>query len=124
MNNDNQKRPIVIRADTIAIALIALAVVALVAVGTVAVGFKLFGQAVAESTEVAVTDTPTPVIAGLDMTLTAPTDATSTGPLVHIVQPGETLIGIAIQYNIPLDVLQSANHLTNPEILFPGQQLV
>jgi LysM repeat protein len=124
MNNDNQGRRIVIRAETIAIGLIALAVVALVAVATVAVGFKLAERDPAESLETPVIGTSTPVIAGLDVTPTPPVDATSSGPRVHTVQEGETLIGIASQYNIPLDLLQSANHLKNPEILFPGQQLV
>jgi hypothetical protein len=44
--------------------------------------------------------------------------------VIHTVQPGETLIGIAGQYGISPDVVESANHLKNPGMIFPGQQLI
>lgn len=42
---------------------------------------------------------------------------------VHIVLEGETLIGIASIYNVPVDAIQQANHLTTT-VITPGQQLI
>ncbi|NLD45174.1 MAG: LysM peptidoglycan-binding domain-containing protein [Chloroflexi bacterium] len=50
-------------------------------------------------------------------TLTIPAGATSTpGPLVHIVQPGETLAAIARRYNTTVWAIMSANGLTSHTI--------
>jgi len=42
---------------------------------------------------------------------------------VYTVQPGDTLILIALRYNLNPAQIALANHLTNPNIIFPGQQL-
>jgi len=42
---------------------------------------------------------------------------------VHIVQPGDTLADIAIAYNVSLSSLMLANGLTNPNYIWPGQEL-
>jgi len=42
----------------------------------------------------------------------------------HVVTPGETLIGIAAAYNVPVDVLKQVNHLADPATIYPGQQLI
>lgn len=42
-------------------------------------------------------------------------------PSEHIVQPGDTLMGIAQQYNLTLDALIEANDLINPDLLDVGQ---
>ncbi|HLF28749.1 MAG TPA: FxLYD domain-containing protein [Anaerolineae bacterium] len=52
------------------------------------------------------------------------TPAPTPTPVVHIVQPGETLIDIAQQYGITLDALQAANGVLTPETLQIGQQLI
>ncbi len=44
--------------------------------------------------------------------------------VIHIVQPGETLFGIAQQYGVPLDQLAQANEITNLSILRSGQRLL
>jgi LysM repeat protein len=64
--------------------------------------------------------------ATLAMPTAAPPDtpAPSPPPLIHIVQPGETLIGIAIQYGVTLAALQSANGIDNPESLQMNQELI
>jgi murein DD-endopeptidase MepM/ murein hydrolase activator NlpD len=64
--------------------------------------------------------TATPVIA-------APPPGTQkqeTESLVYTVQPGDTLIGIALRYNLTLAEIALANNLQNPNLILPGQQLI
>ncbi len=89
------------------------------------------------------TDAPTPTPGRLGVTLRVPTSSPYTTRLpgertlsptlppaptptavIHIVQPGETLIDIAARYNISLDALQVANGVLTPETLQIGQQLI
>lgn len=44
-------------------------------------------------------------------------------PTTHIIQPGETLGGIAKTYGITLDELIQANNITNPNRILRGQAL-
>jgi len=54
---------------------------------------------------------------------------TSLGPAIafalqdHTVQPGETLSGIAAQYGVPVDQLAAENGITDPNLIFVGQQI-
>ncbi|HJW83338.1 MAG TPA: FxLYD domain-containing protein [Anaerolineae bacterium] len=52
------------------------------------------------------------------------TPAPTPTPVIHIVQPGETLIDIANRYNVTLDALQAANGVLRPETLQIGQALI
>jgi LysM repeat protein len=73
------------------------------------------------------------VLAG--QSLTIPADGTapaSTGTAttaadgaegVHIVQPGETLYRISLQYSVSVSRLADFNHLINPSSIYAGQQL-
>jgi LysM repeat protein len=54
----------------------------------------------------------------------ASTAEASLTPVVHTVQSGDTLLGIAIQYGVDLGVLQAANGGIDPRSLQIGQQLV
>jgi LysM repeat protein len=45
-------------------------------------------------------------------------------PVVHIVQPGDTLSTIAARYQVSLDDLMKANGLDNPDYLMLGQRLI
>jgi murein DD-endopeptidase MepM/ murein hydrolase activator NlpD len=45
-------------------------------------------------------------------------------PIVHVVQEGETLYVIAEQYGTTIDTLQILNNISDPSLLFVGQQLV
>ena len=51
-----------------------------------------------------------------------PIQAQTAGPQ-YIVQPGDTLYGIAKQFGISLDALQAANPAVNPSVLSVGQPL-
>ena len=52
----------------------------------------------------------------------APSPVAAT-PVVHVVQSGETLGGIASQYNVTVEALMTANGLSNPNVLNVGQAL-
>lgn len=69
----------------------------------------------AESTPIA-TDTPQS-----QQPATAPNAAAT--PVVHVVKSGDTLIGIAIQYGVDVDLLASENGITDPGSLSLGQEL-
>ncbi len=43
---------------------------------------------------------------------------------IHIVQPGDTLIAIALRYNTTTQALITANDLANPNLIYRGQRLV
>jgi LysM repeat protein len=43
---------------------------------------------------------------------------------VHVVQPGESLLSIALIYGVTVPELQEANELDNPDSIFIGQELI
>lgn len=47
----------------------------------------------------------------------------ASSPVIHTVQRGEFLAGIARQYGVTVDDLLKANNLANPNRIFAGQQL-
>ncbi len=53
----------------------------------------------------------------------AQTPTPVSGP-VYIIQPGDTLSGIAVRFNVSLNDLMSANNITDPNVVGAGQQLV
>jgi LysM repeat protein len=84
---------------------------------------------------------PTPTAASLAISLATPTvlptlvpqvltpaptntPAPTPTPAVHIVQPGDTLLGIALQYNVTLEELYQVNGVLKPELLQIGQEIV
>ena len=84
---------------------------------------------------------PTPTPASLAISLATPTvlptlipqmltpaptntPAPTATPAVHIVQPGDTLLGIALQYNVTLEELYQVNGVLKPELLQIGQSIV
>jgi LysM repeat protein len=60
--------------------------------------------------------TPTPI---LPATVTPQAD----GSIIHIVRENETLINIALAYNISLRDLLDLNNLTTQSVIFPGEKL-
>ena len=55
--------------------------------------------------------------------VTARDVAAATGN-IHIVQPGESLLSIAILYSVTVPELQEINDLPNPDSIFVGQELI
>jgi len=58
---------------------------------------------------------PTPITATPTVTPT---------PIVHVVQQGETLSGIAAEYGVSVEALQAVNGIENPLLLQVGQELI
>ncbi len=48
----------------------------------------------------------------------------SGGDLIYTVRPGDTLPGIALRYGLSPWTLATINHITNPALVFPGQELL
>jgi LysM repeat protein len=84
---------------------------------------------------------PTPTAASLAISLATPTvlptlvpqvltpaptntPAPTPTPIIHVVQPGDTLLGIALQYNVTLEELYQVNGVLKPELLQIGQSIV
>jgi LysM repeat protein len=71
--------------------------------------------------------TPTVLPTLIPQVLTpAPTNtpAPTPTPTVHIIQPGDTLLSIALQYGVTLDELYQVNGVLKPELLQIGQAVV
>jgi LysM repeat protein len=49
---------------------------------------------------------------------------TGGGKTTHIVQPGETLFRIALQYETTVDAIAKANNIVNPWFIYVGQELI
>jgi len=66
---------------------------------------------------------------GVGQKLTLPGGATTSGATTedgkrtHVVQSGDTLASIARRYGVTLKQLQTANNITNPDRIYPGQVL-
>ena len=52
------------------------------------------------------------------------TPTVASGPITHVVQPGEHLYSIARKYGVDPQAIIAANHLANPNILHPGDTLI
>ncbi len=53
-----------------------------------------------------------------------PPPTPSPTPLIHTVQSGDTLGGLAERYDVSVEDLMAANNLLNPDVLSPGQVLI
>jgi LysM repeat protein len=51
------------------------------------------------------------------------TGTTTGGERTHVVQQGENLFRIALQYNMSWEELAEYNGITNPDSIYPGQVL-
>ncbi len=67
------------------------------------------------------TFTPTPRPAPPQPSATPTPEPT---PILHIIQAGDTLIGLARRYGVTVQAIQEANGITDPRSLLPGQQLI
>jgi LysM repeat protein len=69
------------------------------------------------------TDTSQPNVQATP-SLISTSPVTSGGTQVYIVQPGDTLYGIALRFGITVQSIVDANSLPNPDRLDVGQQLI
>lgn len=51
-------------------------------------------------------------------------DAAIRSGAVHVVQAGESLLGIALRYGVTVDELMAFNEITNPNAISVGEQLI
>jgi LysM repeat protein len=51
-------------------------------------------------------------------------NTTTTGGTTHIVQPGDSLFRISLTYGVPVAQIVAANNITNPSLIYVGQELV
>lgn len=58
------------------------------------------------------------------LTSTPGSTGTPGGPLVHVVQPGEGVYAIARKYGVSPEAIIQANNLANPNLIYPGQELI
>lgn len=95
---------------------------------SIAVRFNTTVQAIAQANNIS---NPNLIFAG--QTLIIPTGGTvpptappSTpgGTVIYTVQPGDYLAKIARQFNTTVSAIVAANNIPNPNLIFPGQQLV
>ncbi len=61
------------------------------------------------------TPTPVPVI---------PSTPRPDGAVIHIVQPGQTLMMIALSYGVPLERILELNGLTEDSVIYPGDEII
>jgi LysM repeat protein len=45
-------------------------------------------------------------------------------PIIHVVQSGDTISGLALQYDVPADAIIATNQLKNPNFLQLGMELI
>jgi len=53
-----------------------------------------------------------------------PTATPAAQILSHVIQRGESLTGIALQYGITIQAIVEANNLRNPDLIYIGQKLI
>lgn len=53
-----------------------------------------------------------------------PREAAASRGSIHVVQAGESMLGIAIRYGVTTEEILAANDLANPDSLFEGQELI
>ncbi|MBN1201314.1 MAG: LysM peptidoglycan-binding domain-containing protein, partial [Anaerolineae bacterium] len=53
----------------------------------------------------------------------APTPVPPPGEIVHVVQPGENLFRIALQYNLLASIVAAYNGIPNPNVIYVGQKI-
>ncbi len=46
------------------------------------------------------------------------------GSVIHVVRSGQTLLQIALAYDVPLETLLELNGLTEDSVIYPGQEIV
>jgi len=68
--------------------------------------------------------TGTPVVVRVPTATPVLTPTPSPTPIIYVVQPGDTLYGIALKYGVSVSALQEANGITDPTLLQVGQELV
>ena len=71
------------------------------------------------------TATPVPTATPIPATpAPTPTPTPEPTPIIHTLQAGDTLIGLARKYGVTVQAIQEANGITDPRGLLVGQQII
>lgn len=70
------------------------------------------------------TPTPAPTASAVDTPTPEPTATPAPQPQTYIVQPGDTLNGIAIRFGTTVEAIQEANGLGASDVILVGQVLI
>lgn len=65
-----------------------------------------------------------PAVAAVATETPTPETAPQASETVYVVQPGDTMLVIATQYDITVEDILAANNLSDPNFVFAGQRLV
>ena len=81
------------------------------------------------STSTPIRETPTPTATATATPVPATPEPTETPtpeptPIIHTLQAGDTLIGLAQKYGVTVQAIQEANGITDPRGLLVGQQII
>jgi LysM repeat protein len=57
------------------------------------------------------------------MPTATPVPTSPTGEIVHVVQPGENLFRISLQYNLLASIVAAYNGIANPNLIYVGQKI-
>jgi LysM repeat protein len=53
-----------------------------------------------------------------------PTPLPTWTPIVYVIQPGDSLSGIAFRFDVPIEALAEANGIEDPNVIAAGQRLI
>ena len=67
---------------------------------------------------------PSPSISPSPTASPSTSPSPSNGPIIHVVERGETLTSIAAEFGVTVDALKAANEIEDPNLIFVGQELV
>lgn len=70
------------------------------------------------------TPSPSPAVIPTDTPAPTATPAPSPTPTIYVVQPADTLLGIALKFGVTVAALQQTNGIINPQSLQIGQELI
>ena len=132
MSNQERRfpRPNLSKLPTVPLVITLLVIAVLVALGVTRPWQRQKVAAVTSAATDAPTFTPRPTFTRTSTaTPTSTPTATSTAtptptPVIYVVQSGDTLLSIAIEYDITVDALLQANDLDEREMIYAGQELV
>jgi LysM repeat protein len=74
-------------------------------------------------TNAKITETPLPVPSPSPSPLPTLPSPSPAGPIVHVIQPNETLESIAAQYGVTVDALVEENDIQDPDLIIVGTRL-
>lgn len=66
---------------------------------------------------------PDSIYVGQVLIIPGSSSSTQEHPRIHIVQEGDTLLGIALQYQVDVNELARVNGITDPDSIYTGQRL-